>query len=144
MVQDAWLRNYCFVLVVARYFSLLWIIQLGPILSLIQWVRKDLSLGVKWPGHKTKHSLSLTTEVKNVFSYTFNLFMVSCMPRDFTYSFCLKLLIKFWYRLGNMDEQYGPTFQTVLNLAERVSDGHGNEINTNTYIIYNLLTTLDF
>jgi len=35
-----------------------------------------------------------------------------------------------------MDEQYGPTFQRTLNLTERVSDGHGNEINTNTYIIY--------
>jgi len=51
---------------------------------------EDLSLGVKWPGHKTKHSLSLATEVKNVFSYTFNLLMLSCVPRDFTYSFYLK------------------------------------------------------
>jgi hypothetical protein len=56
---------------------------------------ENLILGRKWPGHKIKHSLSFTTEVKNVFSYTFNLHMFSCMPRDFTYSFYLKVLIKF-------------------------------------------------
>jgi hypothetical protein len=56
---------------------------------------EKLTLGLKWPGHKTKHSLSFTTEVKNVFSYTYNLHMLSCMPRDFTYSFLLKLFIKF-------------------------------------------------
>jgi len=60
-----------------------------------QWVMEDLSLGVKWPGYKTKHTLSLTAEVKNVFSYTFILLMLSCVPKDFTYSFYLKLLIKF-------------------------------------------------
>jgi hypothetical protein len=56
---------------------------------------EDLSFGVKWPGHKIKHSLSLTTKVKNVFSDTFNLLMLSRVPKDFTCSFYLKLLIKF-------------------------------------------------
>jgi hypothetical protein len=57
---------------------------LGPTQRPIQWIPRALSLGVKRPGREADHSLPLSAEVKNVWSYNSIpdiIFMACCLIR---------------------------------------------------------------